>query len=223
MRFYLDPQGIVSKPTNYGFFYKITVFNGSYLAIEEIVNGTCEAPAFAGSTEKLSAEAIFDMCFFLTNSDRRKKHRAALIGAITWSLGHTRRIGTPVRLHLGSSFTEDGMLNVLGDSSGELLSKISEVITDLSVNDTVNHDLHIQVTVLCSVARDPVKPATLIEVQGGNANDAVPASEPPRKSQSRGGRNNDATALHNSNTSGRRGSVPSGKRAGTPQPDEDDD
>lgn len=219
MRFYINPQGLVSLPVNFGYFYKFTLTSGPYLAIEEVTNGASGPTVFAGLVDNMSEDDVFKMCFFAADAEGRKKHKRNMFPALRWVMKNLWR-ATLDSPPIGSTFSEQGVLNVLGKSSDELIDKVSEAIVNLSATDTVNHDVLISVTVSRSVARNPTAPEVRIAVRG---DDAEADREKSKKPKGQVRPSSDAATLRNSNTNGRRSCTVQGKRAGTPQPEEDDD
>lgn len=204
MYFYINPRGVVSLPVNFGLFYKFTICQGKFLSIEEMLNGACSM-AFAGCVEGMSMSDIFKMCYFAVNSNDKKLHRNIIGGALKWIVDNMWRSGKLPLPPLGSTFMGDGTLNILGPSSDELISKVSEAISSLTRSETMSSDIFIHVSVARSPAKAPANPITHIEVQSGAVKPDGLSSKTTKPSRPRSS------------------AVPQGKRAGTPSADDEDD
>lgn len=197
MYFYINPLGVVSLPVNHGFFYKFSVRAGQFLSIEEVLNGAA-SPSFVGCVEGISADDVFKMCYFSANHNDIKRHKAIMYGPLKWIISNLWRSGKLPSPQLGSTFTVDGTLNILGESSSELISKVSEAVQGLMRCESVSNDIIIRVSVLRAPAKNPTNPLTVIEVQAGEAD-----SQPGRPRSQRDPLNK--------------------RRKGTPRPENDDD
>ena len=204
MYFYINPRGVVSLPVNFGSFYKFTICQGKFLSIEEMLNGA-GSMAFAGCVEGMSMRDIFKMCYFAVNSNDKKLHRNIIGGALKWIVDNMWRSGKLPLPPLGSTFMADGTLNILGPSSDELISKVSEAISSLTRAESVSSDIFIHVSVARSPAKAPANPITHIEVQSGAVGPDSLSSKTTKPSRPRSS------------------AVPRGKRAGTPSADDEDD